>query len=139
MLQFKSKDDLQQLSTDDPAYPIVADLVQRLIVNYEADGFGYDPEADGWVCLVQEGDTERVLDEIWDDWTLLDIPWEGITREGDFFLAVFLANNQFSIVDVNMLVFQQVSKCHCPLRRNRYQPQILLIEFGQQFSALDGD
>jgi hypothetical protein len=100
VLQFKSKDDLQQLSPDDPAYPIVADLVQRLIVNYEADGFGYDPEADGWVCLVQEGDTERVLDEIWDDWTLLDIPWEGITREGDFFIAVFLANNQFGLVFV---------------------------------------
>ena len=100
MLQFKSKDDLQQLSPDDPAYPIVADLMQRLIVNYEADGFGYDPEADGWVCLVQEGDTERVLDEIWDDWTLLDIPWEGITREGDFFIAVFLANNEFGLVFV---------------------------------------
>lgn len=100
MLQFKSKDDLKQLPPDDPAYPIVADLMQRLIVNYEADGFGYDPEADGWVCLVQEGDTERVLDEIWDDWTLLDIPWEGITREGDFFIAVFLANNEFGLVFV---------------------------------------
>jgi len=74
--------------------------VRNLIVNYEAEGFPgftYDPNADGWIVLIEEGDTGRVLDEIWDDWTLLDVPWEGITREGDFFLAVFLANNQFGI------------------------------------------
>lgn len=90
MLLFKSVSDLQQLSPDNPAYPIVADLVQRLIVNYEAEGYTYDPDADGWIVLIEEGDTDRVLTEIWDDWTLLDVPWEGITREGDFFLAVFL-------------------------------------------------
>ncbi len=100
MKQFKFATDLQQLPPDDPAYDLVADLVQRLIVNYEADGFTYDPDADGWIVLIEEGDTERILDEIWDDWTLLDVPWEGITREGDFFIAVFLANNEFGLVFV---------------------------------------
>jgi hypothetical protein len=100
MKQFQSATDLQQLPPDDPTFPIVADLVQRLIVNYEADGFTYDPDADGWIVLIEEGDTERILDEIWDDWTLLDVPWEGITREGDFFIAVFLANNEFGLVFV---------------------------------------
>ena len=100
MLQFKSTSDLQQLPPDDPAYPVVADLVQRLIIDYESDGYTYDPEADGWIVLIQQGDTKRVLKEIWDNWTLLDVPWEGVTREGDFFIAVFLANNQFGLVFV---------------------------------------
>jgi len=100
MLQFKSRNDLRQLPPDDPAYPVVADLVHRLVVDDEAEGFAYDPDADGWIVLIEEGDTERVLDEIWDDWTLLDVPWEGITHEGDFFIAVFLANNQFGLVFV---------------------------------------
>ena len=97
MLQFKSADDLKQLNRTDPAYPIVADLVERLIVNFP-EGYTYDPDGDGWICLVQPHDVDRVLDEIWDDWTLLDIPWEGINREGDFFQAVFLANNEFGLV-----------------------------------------
>jgi hypothetical protein len=100
MLQFKSADDLQQLDKTNSAYPIVADLVQRLIVNYEAEGFKYDPDGDGWICLVEPHDVDRVLTEIWDDWCLLDIPWEGINREGDFFQAVFLANNEFGLVFV---------------------------------------
>ena len=100
MKQFKSPTDLQQLPPDDPAYPLIADLVQRLIVNYESDGFTYDPDADGWIFLIEENDTERVLDEIWDDWTLLDVPWEGITKQDDFFIAVFLANNEFGLVFV---------------------------------------
>jgi hypothetical protein len=79
MLHFKSADDLQQLSPDDPSYPVVADLVQRLIVNYGTEG--YDPDADGWVVLVQEGDVDQPLTEIWDDWRLVDVPFEGITRE----------------------------------------------------------
>ena len=98
MLQFKSKDDLQQLSPDDPAYPIVADLVQRLIVNYEADGFGYEPDADGWVCLAQEGDVDRPIDEIWDDGTrLADLYWEGFTKEDGYFIGVYLANDQWGL------------------------------------------
>mgnify|MGYP000107884644 FL=1 len=80
MLQFKSADDLKQLPEDDPAYPIVADLVQRLIVNYEAEGYAYAPSADGWICLVEPIDIDRPITEIWDDGTrLADLWWEGIT------------------------------------------------------------
>jgi hypothetical protein len=92
MLHFRSAEDLQQLSPGDPSYAVVADLVQRLLV-----AEGYDPDADGWLILVEAGDTDRVLTELWDDRRLVDIPWEGITREGDCFLAVFLANNQFGL------------------------------------------
>lgn len=100
MLQFKSANDLPQLPQDSSAYPIVADLVKRLIVDYEAEGWTYDPDADGWIILIEESDTTRMLTDIWDDWTLLDIPWEGITKDGDHYIAVFLANNEFGLVFV---------------------------------------
>lgn len=100
MKQFKSANDLLQLAQDDPAYPIVANLVKRLIVDYEAEGWTHDPDADGWICLIEREDLDRPLNEIWDDWTLFDIPWEGITKDGDHYIAVFLANNQFGLAFV---------------------------------------
>jgi len=72
--------------------------VQRLIVDIVKDGHLYIPEDHGYIALVEEKDKGRILTEIWDDWTLLDIPWEGITRNGDFFQGIFLANNEFGIV-----------------------------------------
>ena len=36
MLEFKSAEDLTKLSRTDPAFPIVEDLVKRLITNYIA-------------------------------------------------------------------------------------------------------
>jgi hypothetical protein len=101
MLQFKSKEDLQHLPPDDPAYPLIADLVQKFVVDYEADGFGYDPDADGWICLVEEGDVDRPIDEIWDDDTrLADRYWEGFTREDGHFIGVYLANDQWGLAVV---------------------------------------
>jgi hypothetical protein len=101
MKHFKSAEDLQQLSSDDPAYPIVTDLVQRLIVDYEADGFGYDPEADGWVVLVEPHDVDRGITEIWDaDTTLADLLWEGFTQRDGHYIGVYLANNQFGLAVV---------------------------------------
>ena len=94
MLTFKTHSDLSKLPRSDPAYPTVEDLVQRLI---HPD---HDPEAEGFIVLIQPGDTDRVLDELWDDWKLVDIPWEGITRMGDFFWAIFLANNEYGLVFV---------------------------------------
>ena len=98
MLEFKSPEDLSKLQPDDPVFPIVADLVKRLITDYIAEGYVYRPEDDGWIVVIEEQDKDRVLTEIWSDWTLLDIPWEGISLVGDFYQAVFLANDQFGIV-----------------------------------------
>ena len=90
----KSRTDLTQIPRTDSAYPIMDDLVRCLIDNYPP----YNPEADGFLALIEEGDTEGPLIGIWDDWTLLDIPWEGVMQEGDFFKAIFLANNEFGII-----------------------------------------
>ena len=41
MLEFKSTEDLAKLAADDPAFPIVEDLVKRLITDYIAEGCLY--------------------------------------------------------------------------------------------------
>ena len=112
MITFKSPEDLSKLSPDDPAFPIVKDLIKRLITNYIAEGYEYKPEDDGWICVVQQCDKDRVLSEIWSDWTLLDIPWEGISLVGDYYQGVFLANDQFGLVFLRVL--RRVSS-ECPL------------------------
>ena len=97
MITFTSKDDLSKLSPDDPVYPIVEDLVRCLITDYIAEGYDYNPEGDGWIAIVEESDKDRVLTEIWPDWTLLDIPWEAVSLRDGYFIALFLANNQFGV------------------------------------------
>ena len=98
MLQFKSTADLNQLSPKDPAYPIIKDLVHYLIEAYQPAGRNYDPSSDGWIVLIEESDVDRVLSEIWDDWKLTDIPWEGIMYKDGFYQGIFLANNEFGLV-----------------------------------------
>ena len=97
MITLKSPEDLSKLSPDDPAFPIVADLVKRLITDYVAEGYDYIPEDDGWIVVIEPHDKDRVLTEIWSDWTLLDIPWEAVTLRDGYFIGLFLANNQFGI------------------------------------------
>lgn len=98
MRQFKSESDLQQLDTSNPSFPIVEDLVRRLIVDYAAEGWNYDPEADGWVVLWEEADGNRPVSEIWDDNTrLTDLLWEGWTLQDDHFIGVYLANNEWGL------------------------------------------
>ena len=98
MLTFKSIDDLSKLNSDDSSYSLIEDLVYRLCVDIPKENFKYDPSADGWINLVQPNDIGRVITEIWDDWTLLDVEWEAVTRhksnQSSFLVACFLCDNQ---------------------------------------------
>jgi hypothetical protein len=77
MLTFKSTEDLNKLSPDDPSYPVIKELIEDLISAYTWEGHPYNPDWYGYIILVEPGDADRVLDELWDDCTLLNIPWEG--------------------------------------------------------------
>ena len=92
MISFTSAECLSKLSPDDPAYPVVEDLVKRLITDYIAEGYDYRPDDDDWIVLIEPHDKDRVLSEIWSDWTLLDIPWEGISSENGkmIFIKIFI-------------------------------------------------
>jgi hypothetical protein len=100
MITFKSPDDLSKLSPKDPAHPVIQKLIDQLIRAYTWEGHPYNAEDYGYIILIEPQDTDRVLDEIWDDWTLLDIPWEGITPRDGFYTAIFLANNEYGLVFV---------------------------------------
>jgi hypothetical protein len=97
VITFKSTEDLSKLSPTDPAYATVQDLVERLIEDYTWEGHPYKPDWYGYTILIQEGDTDRTLDEIWDGCTLLTIPWEGIMLRDGFFIAIYLANNEYGL------------------------------------------
>ena len=100
MITFKSTEDLAKLPPEDPAYPTVNELVDRLITAYTEPGQPYNWQDYGYVILIQESDVNRTLDEIWDGCTLLDIYWEGIMKEGDFFIAIYLSNNEYGLIFV---------------------------------------
>ena len=97
MKTFKSPHDLQKLSPDDPSYPVIKELIEDLIGAYTWEGHPYNPDWYGYIILIEPGDADRVLDELWDGCTLLNIPWEGITLRDGFFLAIYLANNEYGL------------------------------------------
>ena len=73
MKTFKCHSDLEQLDCNDPAYPVIEELIELLIDDfpeqpYNADDYGY-------ICLVEPADTDRVLSDIDMPWRLADIPW----------------------------------------------------------------
>ena len=100
MITFKSTEDLAKLPPDDPAFPTVKDLVNRLIAEHTPPGGTYNADDYGYVILIEESNVNRTLDEIWDGCRLLDIYWEGIMKQGDFFIAIYLANNEYGLVFV---------------------------------------
>jgi len=101
MITFKSASDLRQLPPDDPAQPVVAELVRVLINAYTEPGQTYNAEDYGYIVLIEDGDQDQPLTGIdWDEYTLSSIPWEGITREGDFFVAIVLCNDDYGLVFV---------------------------------------
>ena len=100
MLTFKSVSDLSKLDPQNPAYPIIEDLVQRLCVDIPKEGYKYIPEDHGWINLVEPIDMDRVITEIWDNSTLLDVLWEGVMYQDDHYIGIFLADNDKGFVFV---------------------------------------
>ena len=100
MITFKSTEDLSKLPAIDPAYPTVQELVDRLITAYTSPDQPCNWQDYGYVILIDESDVDRDLDEIWDGCALLNIYWEGIMKQGDFFIAIYLANNEYGLVFV---------------------------------------
>ena len=97
MLTFKSPQDISKLSPDDPAFPLVRELIDDLITAYTWEGHPYNPDWYGYIILIEPEDVDRELDELWEGCKLLNIPWEGIMLRDDFFIAIYLANNEYGL------------------------------------------
>jgi hypothetical protein len=100
MISFTKPEDLNKLSPTDPAYPIVKELIEQLIEAYTWEGHPYNPDWYGYIILIEPEDTDRELDELWDGCTLLNIYWEGIMLKDGFFIAIYLANNEYGLTFV---------------------------------------
>ena len=100
MLTFKQPEDLSKLPPDHPARDTIRELIEQLITAYSPPGRAYDAEDDGYIILVEPEDVDRTLDELWDGCTLLNTPWEGIFLQGDFYVGIYLANNEYGLTFV---------------------------------------
>ena len=100
MLSFKSFECLSQLSPNDPARPVIHDLLHSFISSAEDFDYNYVPDHDGYVVLIEQEDTERELDLFSPPRKLEDVFWEGVHVCGDYFVAVFVPNNRFSLACV---------------------------------------
>ena len=100
MITFKSPEDLAKVPPDHQAQATLRTLVHDLVMAYSPIGRAYDPEDDGYVILIEPEDAYRELDELWEGCTLLNIPWEGIFLQGDFYIAIYLANNEYGLTFV---------------------------------------
>ena len=97
MITFKSHDDLEKLNNDDPARPIMQDLVSVLIDDFTEPGQSYNADDYGYLVLIEPGDTDRVLTDIDMPWTLADVPWEGASMRQGFIYAVFLGTDDYGM------------------------------------------
>jgi hypothetical protein len=97
MLTFKSPEDISKLPPEDPAFHVVKELIKDLIEAYTWEGHPYNPDWYGYIILIEKNDADIALDELWDGATLLNIPWEGITMMDGFFIAIYLANNEYGL------------------------------------------
>lgn len=83
MLIFKNTYDLQQITPDHP--------FNRVILEYIAK----TGHLEGYLVLIEEGDTTIDLPEL--KGRLEDIQWEGVSKVGHFYHAVYLTNNEFAL------------------------------------------
>ena len=95
MITFKSPGDLAQLDPHDPAYPVIKELIQVLIEDFPVQP--YPAEDFGFLLLVEPGDEDRVLTELDMPWTLAEIPWEGASLRGRYFVGIFLGTDDFGL------------------------------------------
>ena len=66
MLTFKSPEDISKLSPTDSAFTLVRELIKELIEAYTWENHPYNPDWYGYIILIEEGDADRTLDELWD-------------------------------------------------------------------------
>lgn len=97
MLTFKSEADINKLNCNDLAYPVMKELVELLIAPLTPPDKPYDWNAYGYLVLIEEADINQIIDLPELQCSLLDVLWEGASMRGDFYYAIYLANDDFGI------------------------------------------
>ena len=96
MITFTSIADLDKIADDDPARPIVRQLLEWLIADGEFPDHPYNPEEHGQIVLVEPDDVDRELTDI-DMPRLTEILWESVTIIQGYYHAVYLGAGDYGI------------------------------------------
>jgi hypothetical protein len=96
MITFTSLSDLEKLADDDPAKPVVRQLLEWLIADCDFPDFPYNPDDHGFIALVEPGDEARELDDI-DMPRLLDVIYEDVSIIDGFYHAVYIGAGDYGI------------------------------------------
>jgi hypothetical protein len=91
---------LSQLDSDHPSRAVVEGLLTTIITEAERLGHTYHPDHDGYIVLPSRETIDIELDLFTPPRKLEDVFWEGVHVCGDYFVAVFLPNNQFGLIFV---------------------------------------
>jgi hypothetical protein len=71
--------------------------VLRGIVVHMLGHLEYDPEEDGYIVLIEEGDSDRVLVDLCLPYQLCEVPFDAMHMTEGHFCGIYLANNQFAV------------------------------------------
>ena len=94
MITFKKHDDLRKLPPNDPARPVIEELVRVLIDDFTTPDHPYDADDYGYLVLIEPGDVDRELNEV-DMPRLADVLWEGASMRDGFIYAVYLGTDDY--------------------------------------------
>jgi hypothetical protein len=97
MKEFRSIEDVERACLPDQLARVVRGTLEGLIDAYAECGGLYDPDADGWTVLLEQGDSDDAIRNAIGGNGLQDTPFEGVSFKFGLFVAVWLANNQFGI------------------------------------------
>jgi hypothetical protein len=97
VITFKSHSDLEKLNPDDPAKPVMEELVRVLIDDFTASDHPYSADDYGYLVLIEPEDTDRVLSDVDMPWRLADVPWEGASMRDGFYYAVYLGTDDYGM------------------------------------------
>jgi hypothetical protein len=88
MVIFKTQQDLSKLDISDPSYAVIKNNLHRMSDLYPDHGY---------LILIEEGDTDKILDLPEVKRRMADIRWEGVVKQDGFYYAVYLTNNEFAL------------------------------------------
>ncbi len=100
MITFKCSNDLKKITTINPAFPVIKELIETLITDFDTEENPYIPDYYGYIILIEEADFIRVLELRELNCRLLDVRWEFVEKRGDFYYAASLINDEFGLAFV---------------------------------------
>lgn len=89
-------EDIERARLPGNVLPVVRDLLTNLIADYAKHGHAFNPEEDGHIVLIEEGDADGDIRAALGA-GLLDAVLEGCVYDRGFFVTCVLFNNQFGV------------------------------------------